>query len=405
MNVLTLIPRSRRLEYAFFVGREQRPRLEARRPLALGDEAALLKALGEILAACAACLAGAPDTVVLRAAYGGGAFAGTVPATDEALAALAELAGEAPMHVPPVLELARAARRLCPQAAVLLTFETAFFVGLPARERAYGIADDRVRRFGYHGLYHRAASQQRLHRREDGLTRTLSLCLEPQPELAAILGNRPVMVTSGATPLEGLPGETTCGELDPTIVLTLARELDWGPEQINDLLTRQSGVRGLVGRTVRLGELLSATQWPADGGALGPEPVEGLPRAARRHPCLREERAGLSNPAGGRGRHRRHGRAGPDRPDRALRRRGSVPRPMACRATRPPARRRQAIPVVHCPTPLSSLLAKEAFLCGSAVPDGHPNRTPIAGCTTSLPSVNRDQWSPCCSSASVEESR
>ncbi len=75
----------------------------------------------------------------------------------------------------------------------------------------------------------------------------MSLCLENQPEAAAIIGNRPVMVTSGATPLEGLPGLTSCGELDGGIVIALAQK-KLLPEQINHLLTQESGLVGLVGR-------------------------------------------------------------------------------------------------------------------------------------------------------------
>ena len=65
------------------------------------------------------------------------------------------------------------------------------------------------------------------------------------------------MCTSGATPLEGLPGHTSCGELDPSIVLMLARKLKWGPEQINTVLTQQSGLLGLAGRPVMLDDVIS----------------------------------------------------------------------------------------------------------------------------------------------------
>jgi acetate kinase len=65
------------------------------------------------------------------------------------------------------------------------------------------------------------------------------------------------MCTSGATPLEGIPGHSSCGELDPSIVLMLARKLKWGPEQINTVLTQQSGLMGLVGRPVMLDDVLA----------------------------------------------------------------------------------------------------------------------------------------------------
>jgi acetate kinase len=72
------------------------------------------------------------------------------------------------------------------------------------------------------------------------------------------LGNGPLTVSSGTTPLEGLPGETSCGEMDPGIILDLCRINGWGPEQINTVLTRQSGLLGLAGRRVTLAEVLAS---------------------------------------------------------------------------------------------------------------------------------------------------
>jgi len=67
-----------------------------------------------------------------------------------------------------------------------------------------------------------------------------------------------VMVTGGSTPAEGLPGETSCGDLDPSVVLKLAGDGDWGPEGTSRLLTCESGLRGLVGRDVSLAEALES---------------------------------------------------------------------------------------------------------------------------------------------------
>ena len=66
------------------------------------------------------------------------------------------------------------------------------------------------------------------------------------------------MVTRGATPLEGLPGETACGEIDPSIVLILAEKLSLGPEQINNVLTRESGLLGLTGKRTNLKEIFTS---------------------------------------------------------------------------------------------------------------------------------------------------
>jgi len=68
-----------------------------------------------------------------------------------------------------------------------------------------------------------------------------------------------VLVTGGVTPLDGLPGQTMCGEIDPSIVLKLAQERGWGPEQIGRLLAEESGLLGLTGRPTTLPEVFAAS--------------------------------------------------------------------------------------------------------------------------------------------------
>ena len=278
MNVLVLVPHVRSLEYAFFCG-QRGPMLEARQDGTPADSRSAQEVLRAIVADCLKVDAGAADVVVIRSVYGGNSFKGTTQVSEQMLSGFAAMAAEAPIHVPSVHLVARAALTAMPEARVVMAFETAFFVGLPKREQQYGIADSHVRRFGYHGLYHQAAVAECNDMAGGAPLRTLSLCLEPQPELAAILGHRPVLVTSGATPLEGLPGETTCGELDPTIILTLARRLKWGPEQINDLLTRRSGLIGLLGHSATLGDTLAPAACFDETDALRPAP-EGTSAAA-----------------------------------------------------------------------------------------------------------------------------
>jgi acetate kinase len=90
------------------------------------------------------------------------------------------------------------------------------------------------------------------------LTRSNGISEEAQPEIAAVLGRRPITVTSGATPLEGLPGETNSGEIDPAVALALAGEAGLGPEGANALLVGGSGLSGLVGHRVRLDHVLAS---------------------------------------------------------------------------------------------------------------------------------------------------
>jgi len=272
MNVLTLRLTSRALCCGWYVPELREPRWQhtsSWEPGAavLGDSVATqLFAARRMLSSIVS--GSAPDAIGIHLRHGGEVLDRPTRASEDVLDALKVVAAQAPLHIPPTLGLARIASQIFAGSPVWLVPETAFFCGLPVREQIYGLAGETrralgVRRFGYHGLYHEAACDlvigQRIRAGNQGPARVLSVCLEPQSELAAVRGRQPVMVTSGATPLEGLPGETSCGELDPGIVLNLARDFSIGPEQLDALLSRQSGLRALAGQPLSLGQILRST--------------------------------------------------------------------------------------------------------------------------------------------------
>jgi acetate kinase len=264
MNTLVLQPYSRRLDYSFFTDVSRRPADAASLAATMNDAAQVAKTLGSIVAACRQGPAAEVDLVAVRGAFGGAEFRGPALVTEDTLQKLRDLVPQDPLHVPALLVLLDCLAAALPETPVVLVFETAFFAELPARENLYGLDAQlaqgmNLKRYGYHGILHEAACLEgRSGAPRSESARTISICLENQPEIAAVQGRRPVMVTSGATPLEGLPGQTTCGELDPGIVLMLAEKLRWGAEQINLALTRGSGWLGLTGERMGLDTLMTS---------------------------------------------------------------------------------------------------------------------------------------------------
>lgn len=202
-----------------------------------------------------------PEVIALRVLFGGSAFCRPTPVVPEVKTQLRELIPQAPIHLPLTLELIEGCERVFPGVPIILVFETAFFSALPTREHLYGLGtevlkDLELRRYGFNGLFHEAACRYMVRQMRSeavaGAPRILSVCLEPQPEIAAVIGARPMMVTGGLTPLEGIPGHTSSGEIDSTIVLTLMQKWGWGPEQINTMLTNQSGLLALVEKPTTL---------------------------------------------------------------------------------------------------------------------------------------------------------
>ena len=65
--------------------------------------------------------------------------------------------------------------------------------------------------------------------------------------MCAVEDGRSVDSTMGFTALDGLPMGTRCGQLDPGVVLYLVAEKGYGCTDLERLLYRDSGLRGLSG--------------------------------------------------------------------------------------------------------------------------------------------------------------
>jgi acetate kinase len=264
VNTLVVIPGHKSLRYAgFLAGRETCTgtirgfRWQGARA-ALDEVRNIVQAVG---------LLDDDTSVVVHGLFGGEEFPGPAAVNADAFVRLEGIARQSPLHVVGLIDTAHAVQEVFPGAPARLAFETSFFVDLPLRERTYAMSPDlskklALRRWGYHGLFHEAAAMEAgrgwRKRGFDQPARILSICLEAQPEIAAVLGRRPITVTSGATPLEGLPGETNSGEIDPAVALAIAGEAGLGPEGANALLVGGSGLSALVGHRVRLDHVLTS---------------------------------------------------------------------------------------------------------------------------------------------------
>lgn len=192
------------------------------------------------------------DAVVHRVVHGGERFTAPTLIDGDVVAQLDELARLAPLHNPPAIHAIRGARELFTNLPQVAVFDTVFHATLPRRAREYALPEDirarfGIRRYGFHGISHadvtaRAAAQLR---KSPQALRVISCHLGSGASIAAIEYGRSVETSMGMTPLEGLVMETRAGDLDPGILLELGREL--GPAELDDLLNKRSGLRGLSG--------------------------------------------------------------------------------------------------------------------------------------------------------------
>ncbi|MEV0947920.1 acetate kinase [Rhodococcus sp. NPDC049939] len=189
-----------------------------------------------------------------RLVHGGDIFYEPVFIDNAVVQSISILSSLAPLHNPANvigIEVARAALPDIPHVGV---FDTAFFHTLPPEAATYAIDRDvaekhGIRRYGFHGTSHQYVSAQAAEflGKDIAELNQIVLHLGNGASASAISGGRAIDTSMGLTPLEGLVMGTRCGDIDPGVVLYLHQNASLGVGQIDDLLNRHSGVKGLAG--------------------------------------------------------------------------------------------------------------------------------------------------------------
>jgi acetate kinase len=136
-------------------------------------------------------------------------------------------------------------------------FDTAFHATIPDYAYMYALPYDYytafgVRRYGFHGTSHQYVAGIALDMlATQGVapeaSRIVTCHLGNGCSMAAIRGGRVVDTSMGLTPAEGLVMGTRSGDLDPAILVYLARRLDAGVSDIDRIINKESGLLGLSG--------------------------------------------------------------------------------------------------------------------------------------------------------------
>ncbi|MBS8227983.1 acetate/propionate family kinase [Vannielia litorea] len=183
-------------------------------------------------------------------------------ANTEELAALEPLA---PLHQPHNLAAVRAAREAFPGVVQVAVFDTAFHRGHPWVNDTYGLPrrfyDMGVRRYGFHGLSYDyisgklADAYPALH---EG--RVVVAHLGNGASLCAIENGRSIASTMGFSALSGLCMGTRPGQMDPGVLLWMIDDQGMSSEEITRVLYRESGLKGLSGKTNDMRALLESEE-------------------------------------------------------------------------------------------------------------------------------------------------
>lgn len=189
-----------------------------------------------------------------RVVHGGPDLHAPTLIDDAMVAKLDELSPLAPLHNPPALLGIAVARKALPDLPHIAVFDTAFFHDLPPAASTYAIDRDiaaqwHIRRYGFHGTSHQYVSEQAAVLLDVPLASLSQIVLHlgNGASASAIVGGRPVDTSMGLTPMEGLVMGTRSGDIDPGVIMYLWRTAGMTVEDIETMLNRKAGVRGLAG--------------------------------------------------------------------------------------------------------------------------------------------------------------
>jgi acetate kinase len=189
-----------------------------------------------------------------RVVHGADRFTRPVFIDDHVLDELRALIPLAPLHLPANIAAIETARLMFPDAAQAAAFDTAFHRTLPARASTYAVPaawreQYGVRRYGFHGISYQYVSRRAatLLERDLDEVNLIVLHLGNGASACAIERGRSIDTSMGMTPLEGLVMGTRSGDIDPALPDYLHRVAGLGPEQVDDALNHDSGLRALAG--------------------------------------------------------------------------------------------------------------------------------------------------------------
>jgi acetate kinase len=194
------------------------------------------------------------DAIGHRVVHGGEDFHEPTLIKGDVLEAIEKNIPLAPLHNPANLDGIRVAQEMFAGVPQVAIFDTAYHQTIPAHAYHYALPYElyekqRVRRYGFHGTSHKfvaneCAAQMGKPLKELNL---ISIHLGNGCSMTAIKNGESVDTTLGLTPLEGLVMGTRSGDVDPAIHSFLVRNCNMDIEAIDEMLNKESGLKGLCG--------------------------------------------------------------------------------------------------------------------------------------------------------------
>jgi acetate kinase len=189
-----------------------------------------------------------PVAIGHRVVHGGPRLTGHCLINDTVLDQLEAAIPFAPLHIPAALDVIRFARIHFPDLPQVACFDTSFHADMPDVARTLplpgSLRSAGIRRYGFHGL----SCESIVHQLADRLPARLIVAhLGNGASVTAIRDGQSIDTSMGMTPTGGVIMGTRSGDLDPGVLVYLAREKHLDATALEDLVDHQSGLLGISG--------------------------------------------------------------------------------------------------------------------------------------------------------------
>ena len=194
------------------------------------------------------------DAIGHRVVHGGEKFDKSVFITDDVIKEIEACIDLAPLHNPAAIAGIKAAQKVFGDKPMVAVFDTAFHQSMPPKAYIYQIpyryyTSYKIRKYGFHGTSHRYVAHRvsELMNRDITNMKIITCHIGQGSSITAIDGGKSVDTSMGLTPLAGIPMATRCGDIDPAIIPYIMKKENMQPEDVEEILNKQSGAWGISG--------------------------------------------------------------------------------------------------------------------------------------------------------------
>jgi acetate kinase len=193
------------------------------------------------------------DAVAHRLAHGGKYREARI-IDDQVMAEAKRMTPMIPLHHPPMIREIEECFSRMPNSQHVAVFDTWFHSTIPDEAAIYGIPyryfkEKGYRKTGFHGNSHAYVSQRAAEflEKDIGELRIITCHLGNGASLCAIDRGSSIDTTLGMTAVPGVIMGTRCGDVDPGLLPVIMKEDSLAPDDMINLLYKESGLKGISG--------------------------------------------------------------------------------------------------------------------------------------------------------------